>query len=66
MSRSVAVNPAERFGDMFELLGALEGGAAQTSRSIRPRSIYERNPVRFWQLVSLLLALALIAVLATR
>jgi serine/threonine protein phosphatase PrpC len=66
MGRAVAVNPAERFGDMFELLGALEGGAAQSTRSIRPRTIYDRSPVRFWQLVSLLLALALIAALAIR
>jgi serine/threonine protein kinase len=65
MSRAVAVNPSERFGDMFELLAAMEGGAANATRSLQPRSLYERNPLRFWQLVSLLLALALIGALAS-
>ena len=44
MSRAVAVDPAKRFGEMFELLAALEGGAAQATRNARPRSLYERDP----------------------
>jgi serine/threonine protein phosphatase PrpC len=48
-----------RFGDVIELLRALEGGGAL---EVAPRQyvpLIERNPVRFWQLVSAGLALAL-------
>jgi len=64
MSRAVSVDPATRFGDMFELQAVLEGGAAHAIGSAAPRSLYERNPLRFWQIVSALLALALVAALA--
>jgi serine/threonine protein phosphatase PrpC len=48
-----------RFGDVVELLRALEGGGAL---EVAPRQyvpLIERNPVRFWQLTSAGLALAL-------
>jgi hypothetical protein len=32
----------------------------------RPRTFYERNPLRFWQIVAALLALALLASLLLR
>ena len=66
MARAVAVDPTDRFGDMFELQAALDGGAVHARRSSRPRSLYERNPLRFWQLTAVLLALALAAALAIR
>ena len=53
-----------RFGDMIELLRALEGGGAIRTAPRRPMPLIERHPVRFWQLISALLAAALIAVLA--
>jgi serine/threonine protein kinase len=48
-----------RFGDVIELLRALEGGGALEVAARRPVPLIERNPVRFWQAVSAGLALAL-------
>jgi serine/threonine protein phosphatase PrpC len=64
--RSVAIAPDERFGDVTELLRALEGGAAVARVRLRGVPLIERNPVRFWQAVSLMLLAALIAALALR
>jgi serine/threonine protein kinase len=64
--RSVAIAPDERFGDVTELLRALEGGAAVARVRLRGVPLIERNPVRFWQAVSLMLLAALIATLALR
>ncbi|PTQ10773.1 protein phosphatase [Sphingomonas oleivorans] len=64
--RAVAVNPADRFGDVTELVHVLESGNA---RAITPRPrapLIERHPVRFWQGVSLLLALGMFIALAMR
>lgn len=63
--RAIALDPAKRHGDAIELLRLLEGGGAISRtehRSFVP--LIERDPVRFWQGVALLLALALIAVVA--
>jgi len=64
--RAVAVDPAKRFGDVIELVQTLEGGAARAIRPVGHRPLIERDPVRFWQGVAALLAVALIVVLATR
>lgn len=56
-------DPAERFGDVIELLRALEGGGALKLGPSRPLPLVVRHPVRFWQTVSVLLAAALIAAL---
>lgn len=66
LMRSVAIDPAERFGDVVELLRALEGGAAVPRAAPGFVPLVERDPVRFWQIVSLLLALALVTALAWR
>ncbi|WP_375195397.1 protein kinase [Sphingobium sp.] len=66
LMRSVAIDPGDRFGDVIELLRALEGGAAVVRVNQRPLPLLERDPLRFWQIVSLLLAIALIAALVTR
>lgn len=66
LMRAVAVDPDERFGDIIELLRALEGGAAIARVNQRSVPLMERDPVRFWQVVSLLLLIALIVSLATR
>ena len=63
LMRAVAVDPDERFGDLFELLRALEGGAAVERVELRAKPLLERDPVRFWQLVSLLLFIALVVAL---
>lgn len=63
--RAVAVNPDERFGDTIELLRALEDGGIRAVGPVhQPRSLYERNPLRFWQGVSLMLFVALMIALA--
>jgi hypothetical protein len=65
--RTIARNPEDRFGDVIELLRALEGGGSVAR--VPPRRfvpLVERNPVRFWQVVCLLLAAALITALALR
>ncbi len=64
LMRSVAVDPSERFGDIIELLRALEGGASVARTPLHAVPLLERNPVLFWQGVSLLLAVALITALA--
>lgn len=64
--RAVAVNPRDRFGDVVELLRALEGGAAVARKAARPIPLIERHPVRFWQAVAAMLAVALTLALAWR
>lgn len=48
-----------RFGDVIELLRALERGGSLEVAPRRAPPLLESNPVRFWQLVSAGLALAL-------
>ena len=64
--RAVAIDPAERFGDVVELLRALEGGAGVERAPLRPVPLIERYPVAFWKGVSALLLVALIAALVWR
>jgi serine/threonine protein phosphatase PrpC len=67
LARAVAVDPAKRFDDMIEFALVLEAGPARASSEIhQPRTLYERSPLRFWQGVAALLALALLASLLTR
>ncbi len=61
LARATAVDPAERFGDAMELALELEHSLAHAPRVVaRHQSFYERNPLRFWKLVSLLLFVALL------
>ncbi|MCR4301284.1 MAG: protein kinase [Sulfuricaulis sp.] len=67
LARATAANAQERFGDAMELAFELENGLVHGARAVRPRhSWYERNPVRFWQIVSILLFLSLLVALAAR
>jgi serine/threonine protein phosphatase PrpC len=67
LARATSVEAAERFGDAMELAFELENGFAHGARTLTPKkSWYERNPLRFWQIVSFLLLLALIVVLSGR
>ncbi len=56
---AIQPDPAARFGDMIELLRKLEGGGATEIGPRHAVSLHDRNPARFWQLVSIELALAL-------
>src|ERR1700730_8084033 len=61
LARAVAKDPAERFRDMTEFAVEMEAGPARAPPEIRrPQTLLERNPVRFWQGVAALLALALV------
>ena len=64
--RAIAVKPDERFGDVVELLRTLEDGGTRAIGAPQPRSLYERNPLRFWQAISALLFIALMFALASR
>lgn len=65
LARATAADPAERYADAMELAFDLENALVHGAKTVvRRQSLYERNPVRFWQVISLLLLLALVAVLA--
>jgi len=67
LGRAIARDPAERFHDMIEFALEMEAGPARPSVAIRrPLTLYERSPLRFWQSVAALLALALILSLLRR
>ncbi len=60
LARATAVDPGERFGDVFEFIFALEHGAIRAAPSSPRRlPLYERNPLLVWKIVAALLALAL-------
>jgi serine/threonine protein kinase len=65
LGRAIAVDPAERFRDMNEFAVEMETGPARAPIVIRsgPRTLYERAPVRVWQGVAALLALAVVVLL---
>ena len=67
LGRAIALDPAERFGDMNEFALAMESGPQRAPPAVRrPLTLYERAPVKFWQGVAALLALALLLVLLRR
>ncbi|MBS0480933.1 MAG: bifunctional protein-serine/threonine kinase/phosphatase [Proteobacteria bacterium] len=55
-----------RFGDVIGLLRALEGGGSLDLGKRRNLPLIERDPVRFWQVLSALLAAGLLASLLLR
>jgi serine/threonine protein phosphatase PrpC len=67
LGRTVAIDPMERFRDMAEFAVEMEAGPARAPLAApRPRTLYERNPLRFWQGVAALLAFALLLSLLPR
>ena len=64
--RAVAVDPAQRFGDVVELIQRLEAGSARAAPRRARAPLIERNPVAVWQGVSLILLIALLVSLASR
>jgi serine/threonine protein phosphatase PrpC len=61
LARAIAIDPAERYRDMTEFAVEMEAGPARAPLAVgQPRTLLERNPVRFWQGVAALLALALV------
>jgi serine/threonine protein phosphatase PrpC len=67
LSRAIMVDPGERFRDMSEFAMELEAGPARVAAPLRrPATLYERAPVRFWQGLAALLAVALLIALLRR
>lgn len=64
LAKACAINSRERYADAMEFAFELESGLAQGSgHPVRPLPLYARNPVLVWQIVSGVLALALLAAL---
>jgi serine/threonine protein phosphatase PrpC len=62
LQRAIALDPAKRFHDVTEFAMEMEAGPARPPTEIRrPLTLYERAPLRVWQGLALLLALALLA-----
>jgi serine/threonine protein phosphatase PrpC len=67
LERAVALDPAKRFRDMTEFAFEMEAGPSSPTIEIRrPRTLYERAPLQFWQGLAALLAAALLASLLMR
>ena len=67
LARAIANDPAERFGDMTDFAVEMETGPARAAvSSYTQQTFYQRYPVLFWQGVSAVLALALVASLWLR
>jgi serine/threonine protein phosphatase PrpC len=67
LGRAIAINPTERFRDVTDFALEMEAGPARAPLPTRrPLTLYERAPVRVWQGVAALLALALLASLLLR
>jgi serine/threonine protein kinase len=65
LARAFAVDRRERYADAVEFAFELEHGSLRAvPQSIASVSFYHRNPVRFWQIVSALLLVALLVALA--
>jgi serine/threonine protein phosphatase PrpC len=61
LARAIAVDPAQRFRDMTEFALEMEAGPARSPTGVqRPRTLYERAPLRVWQGIAALLAIALL------
>jgi hypothetical protein len=67
LARSVATDPQGRCGDAIEFAFELEHGSLRAiPMSVARVPLYERNPTRFWQVVSALLLIALLIAIARR
>jgi serine/threonine protein phosphatase PrpC len=67
LGRAIAVDSRERFRDAMEFAAEMEAGPPRApAPARRPQTLLERAPVRFWQGVAALLALALLASLLLR
>jgi serine/threonine protein kinase len=64
IARAIARDPADRFRDVADFALEMEAGPPRAPIAARrPLTLYERAPVRFWQGVAALLALALLLLL---
>ena len=67
IAKAIAVDPAQRYGDVLEFAFEIENGARRGSPTgDRKKSLYEKNPLIFWQALSAGLAILLAIALARR
>lgn len=65
LARAISVDRRDRYADAVEFAFELEHGSMRAvPQSIASPSLYDRNPVRFWQVVSIILFVALLLALA--
>lgn len=65
IARAISLDPRERFTDAIEFAFELEHGSLRAvPHSIERPSLYERNPLRFWQGIAAILLIALLVALA--
>ena len=56
LARAIAIDPTERFRDMSEFAAEMEAGPARAPAQIRLLlTLYERAPLRVWQVLAALL-----------
>ncbi|MES1262882.1 MAG: protein kinase [Peristeroidobacter soli] len=66
LARAIAIDRRERFADAIEFGFELEHGSLRAvPQTIERPSLYDRNPTRFWQVIALVLFIALMVALAT-
>jgi len=67
LARAIARDPDKRFSDITEFALEMEAGPTRNADPVRrPRTLYERAPLQFWQGVAALLAIALLVSLLAR
>lgn len=64
LARATEMDANKRFGDVMEMAYELEDGLARGAKTTpAPKPLMERDPVRFWQSLSFILAIALFVAL---
>lgn len=65
LARAIAVNPQDRFVDAVELAVTLDNASSRSAPPPkRHRSLYERDPLAFWQFLCFVLAASLLILAA--
>ena len=65
LARAVAIDPAERFGDVLEFAHELENADALARPAPAAKvPLYQRDPLRVWQAIAFALLLVVLALLA--
>jgi serine/threonine protein kinase len=67
IGKALNVDPTQRFGDVIEFAHELENGAMWAKPAFTTRqSFYDRNPLRFWKILSASLIILVVILLARR
>jgi hypothetical protein len=68
LAKAISVDPNDRFRDVLEFAFELESGLARGGGISPPKKLplYHRNPLRFWQGVSLILFALAVWLIARR